>query len=122
MASENPPAPAPPQPPPPAPASASSPREAVEHQDQSIKVRKSQLFEPKKHVEGPVIKPFPAYLDTVPPAPLTPGIKAALWTTGVVVVLLFLAAMLFGRGERHRSRQTDRSDARPEAVVVSKSS
>ena len=122
MASEHPPTPAPTQPPAHTPAPAPPPREAVEHQDQSIKVRKSQLFEPKKHVEVPVIKPFPAYLDSVPPAPLTPGIKAALWTTGVVVVLLFLAAMIFGRGERHRNQQSDRSDARPEAVAVSRSS
>ena len=94
MASEHPPVSTPP------PAPASSPREAVEHQDQSIKVRKSQLFEPTQHVEAPVIKPLAEYLMKEPPDPLTPGMKAALWTVGVVVVLLFLAAMILARTGR----------------------
>jgi hypothetical protein len=102
----------------PTPAPSSPPREAVEHQDQSIKVRKSQLFEPTKHVEGPVIKPLAEYLKTAPPDPLTPGVKAALWTAGVVVVLLFLAALILGRETRPRGRRAERPADRPAMVTA----
>jgi hypothetical protein len=114
MASENPPVSTP------TPAPSSAPREAVEHQDQSIKVRKSQLFEPTKHVEGPVIKPFPEYLKTAPPDPLTPGVKAALWTVGVVVVVLFLTALIFGRGTRPRGRRAEQPADRPAVVAAAR--
>jgi hypothetical protein len=105
MASENAPNPAPP------------PREAVEQQDQSIKVRKSLIFEPTQHADGAVIKPFPEYLKTVPAAPLTPVVKAALWCVGVLIVLLFLAALFMGRSPAPRGRCAERSN-RPRPVVA----
>ena len=70
-------------------------RESVEHQDQSIKVRKSQLFEPKGPLGAPVAaRPFADYLRAAPAAPLSPGVKATLWAVGVLVALLFLTAIL----------------------------
>ncbi len=41
-------------------------------------------------------KPFVEYLRTTPAAPLSAGVKAALWAAGVVVVLLLLGALLKG--------------------------
>lgn len=115
MASEH--AAAPHPAPDPSPPSSAIPREAVEHQDQSIKVRKSQLFEPTEHTNGVVIKPFPTYLRATPPAPLAPGIKAALWAVGVLVGLLFLAAMFLGRGAAPRGRHAERPPAQPPALA-----
>lgn len=83
------------------------PREAMEHQDASIKVRKSQLFEKEQAATATVVRPFADYLKSTPPSPISPGIKAALWATAVLVGLLFLAALMFGRGRgpapRHAS-------------------
>lgn len=92
MASEPSPVPSSPSPPP----AGSPPRDMVEHQDQSIKVRKSQLFEPSTQFDSPVVRPFTEYLRTTPPAPLSTTVRGVLWAVGVLVVLLFLAAMLFG--------------------------
>ncbi|MFO0950239.1 MAG: hypothetical protein U0835_03630 [Isosphaeraceae bacterium] len=70
-------------------------RESVEHQDQSIKVRKSQLFEPTAAGEPAApTRPFTEYLRDTPPAPVSPAVKAVLWGVGLVVLLLFLAAFL----------------------------
>jgi hypothetical protein len=79
-------------------------RESVEHEDQSIKVRKSHLFEPTD--EGPAeVLPFEEFLRSTPPTPLSPGVKAALWVVGAIVALLFLAALLsVGRSSRPRGR------------------
>ena len=88
-----------------------APREAVEHQDQSIKVRKSQLFEEPKHEAGST-RPFSAYLKETPPAPLPAGVKAALGATAAVVVLLLLGALLFGHPRPAAGpKRADRRDA-----------
>ena len=71
-----------------------SAREIVEQQDQSIKARKNQLFEAiKTDDDGSSGKPFVVYLKDTPAAPMSAPVKAALWAMGVVVVLLFLAAV-----------------------------
>lgn len=83
--------------PPPTPA----PREALEQQDQSIKARKHQLFEKKEILfDLASVKRFSEYVDNRPPAPLSPGMKAALIGLVAVVALLFLAALFGGRGPR----------------------
>jgi hypothetical protein len=96
-------------------------RDAVEHQDQSIKVRKSQLFEAAQPA-GPAtaaVKPFAEYVRETPAAPLSPGVKAWLWGVAALVALLFLAALLFGPGHRApRHRRADRPNDRPVAVVL----
>src|SRR5262249_51210796 len=95
-------------------------RDAVEHQDQSIKVRKSQLYEaPKPTVVVPVIKPFAEYVRDTPAAPLSPNAKTALWVVGSLVLLLFLASLLFRPGPRPTSRRhAERPSDRPAAVVT----
>jgi hypothetical protein len=39
-------------------------------------------------------KPFAQYLRETPPAPLSQGTKLALWATGGLTILLFLASLL----------------------------
>ncbi|WP_169976598.1 hypothetical protein [Tautonia rosea] len=39
-------------------------------------------------------KPFSQYLRETPPTPLTQGTKLALWVTGGLTILLFLASLL----------------------------
>jgi hypothetical protein len=69
-----------------------------ETQEQSIKARKSELFEEEaREVEGGPMRPFRAYLETTPAAPLSLGIKASLWSTGVVVGILFVAGVAGGK-------------------------
>jgi hypothetical protein len=69
-------------------------------QEQSIKARKKLLFDDDEDApaaaprELVVRKPFREYLQTTPAAPLSGGVKAALWAAGVVVLLLLIAALL----------------------------
>jgi hypothetical protein len=93
-------------------------RESVEHEDQSIKVRKSQLFEPT--AQGPAeVRPFEEFLRSTPPTPLSPGVKAALWVVGAIVALLFLAALLsVGRSTRPRGRADRAPDSRAERLCA----
>ena len=83
-----------------APEKAQAQGDLVEKQDHSIKARKSQLFEERKDGAGVALKPFADYLRTTPAAPVAPGLKAALWARAVVVALLFVAALLSGRGSK----------------------
>ena len=77
----------------------------MENQDQSIKVRKSQLFEAgDKGVEPPTTRPVTEYLKDTPATPLSGLEKAGLWTAAVVVGLLLLAALFNGRN-KPRPRQ-----------------
>ncbi len=85
------------------------PGEAHENPDQSIKARKFQLFE-QVNTEGAFkAKAFAEYVKATPPAPMNPGIKAALWAVAVVVALLFLAS-LFGRSTPSKGRQAGTPD------------
>jgi hypothetical protein len=77
-----------------------APQEVHEQQDQSIKARKYQLFE-ERDQSGGADKPFTEYVRVTPPAALSPAAKAMLWGIGALVVLLFLAAFLFGRPPKH---------------------
>ncbi|MCA1684488.1 MAG: hypothetical protein LC745_00580 [Planctomycetia bacterium] len=90
---------------------------ASEHQDQSIKARKFQLFEgssPDDDGDGDALKPFSYYVGRAPAAPLTPVVKVSLWATGVLVLLLFLAAMFLPKS---RKRQAALTPERPAAVA-----
>jgi hypothetical protein len=67
--------------------------ERPETQEQSIKARKSQLFEAEKK-SNPNLKvprkPFPVLVRETPASPLSAGVKALLW--GLTVVVLGLLA------------------------------
>jgi hypothetical protein len=70
----------------------------TETQEQSIKSRKHQLYdaEPKTlEGEGLVqVKSVQDYLKETPATPITTAIKAALWGTGTLVVLLFITVLV----------------------------
>lgn len=72
-------------------------------QEQSIRERKQELF-----AEEPVIvehrESFATHLQTTPAAPLSGLAKGILWTVGVLVLLLFVAALSSGRAPRARRR------------------
>ncbi len=64
-------------------------------QDQSIKDRKQLLYETDAPANAPVrapSKPFSAYLQETPAAPLAPWVKASIWAAGAVVALLLAGA------------------------------
>ncbi len=93
----------------------------LEHQDQSIKARKVQLFEdgkPEEVVE--TRRPFSYYVLQTPPSPMAPAVKAYLWATAVLVVLLFLAAFFIGPHQRPRRRHAALTpgQSRPVAVTL----
>jgi hypothetical protein len=95
------------------------PREALEQQDLSIKARKHELFEkrepPSDHA---TIKPFSQYVRDTAPAPLSPAAKATIWGVGILVALLFLAALFGGRGPRPaRARQASVTPAQGSVVA-----
>ena len=78
-------------------------------QERSIKDREQQLFfEPD---EGPAtpLKPFPVYLQETPPVPMSPAVKALLWVVGILVALLFFAALW--RAQRSHAHPPPRSTA-----------
>ena len=81
-----------------------APGEAVEQQDQSIKARKSQLFEADRDESAGTLKPFTVYLRETPAAPMSQGVKVALWALAALVVLLFLGALLSGGRRRVPAR------------------
>jgi hypothetical protein len=66
----------------------------MSEQDLSIKAREHELYlKPLPEVAARPVKPFPVYLRETPAEPLSPATKAILWTVGIVVALLFLAAL-----------------------------
>lgn len=67
--------------------------EMPREQEQSIKARKRELFEAQAPTVGP-LRRFSYYLGATPSSPLSTPQKAVLWAVGIVVLLLFLAAML----------------------------
>jgi hypothetical protein len=71
----------------------SQPRNMAE-QEHSIKVRSNELYVDDSPVAPEqVTKPFPVYLRETPARPLSGGIKAIFWTLGIIVALLFVAAL-----------------------------
>ena len=69
-----------------------SERQNMSDQDISIKAREHELYV-KEQTESRRVKPFPEYLRETPAEPLSRATKAILWVVGVVVALLFLAAL-----------------------------
>ena len=67
-------------------------------QEQSIKDRKKQLYEAEAPASVESSLPFKDFLRTTPAAPLSIGVKAALWILGVIVVLLLVGALMKGMG------------------------
>jgi hypothetical protein len=75
-------------------------------QEQSIKARKSQLFdadEPEVSTDGPR-QSFQECLRTTPAEPLSTMVKVLLWTVGTVVILLLIVALATG-GPRKPKRK-----------------
>ena len=69
---------------------------APREQEDSIKDRKKLLFDKEDTpiaFKGVERKPFALYLRQTPPQPLSAGLKALLWATGIVVGLLLLGAV-----------------------------
>jgi hypothetical protein len=64
-------------------------------QEHSIKARERELFvEPARPVVRPKpTKPFPVYLRETPAQPLSTGTRTMFWIAGIVVAVLFLAAL-----------------------------
>jgi hypothetical protein len=91
--------------------------EPLEAQDRSIKARKSQLFEAEETPEGPTVKPFKAYLETTPPAALSPVVRGVLWTVAGLVLLVFLIAMIHSRGTKPRRRRPATPPAAPKTAA-----
>ena len=89
----------------------SQPRNMPE-QEHSIRARSDELF-----IEDPPVftartsKPFKAFLRETPARPLSPALKALFWLVGIIVGVLFLAA-LWRVSHRHGGRPPTGSDAK----------
>ena len=55
---------------------------------------------------------FAEYLRRTPPAPLSPATKATLWALGVLIALLFIAALVFGGPKKVKRRLAELPAAR----------
>jgi len=69
----------------------SEPRRDEREQDISIRQREGELFRREDATSS--ARPFAEYLRETPAHPLPSWVKAALWAVGVVVALLFAAAL-----------------------------
>lgn len=80
-------------------------------QEHSIKVRSNEMFIADAPTDASrATRPFPAYLRETPAQPLSLGIKAIIWTLGLIVAVLFVAA-LWRVVHRHGSRPATRGPA-----------
>jgi hypothetical protein len=71
----------------------SEPRNMPE-QEHSIKSRAHEVFAKQEpDTSNRATKPFPVYLRETPAFPMSPTVKAMLWFAGIIVGLLFLAAV-----------------------------
>jgi len=69
--------------------------QAPREQEQSIKARKSELFEEEQLADDlGARRPFSHYLANAEATPFSTAQKLALWGLGVVVVLILLAALV----------------------------
>jgi hypothetical protein len=76
----------------------------LSEQEYSIKARAGELYvEPPRPASSQVVKPFPVYLRETPAVPLSTSVKVVLWIVGIIVALLFLAA-LWRVSQRHGAR------------------
>jgi hypothetical protein len=64
-------------------------------QERSIKEREKELFVARQAgpVAKPPVKPFALYLRETPADPMSMGVKVLLWAVGILVLLLFAAAL-----------------------------
>ena len=69
-----------------------SERQNMSEQDISIKAREHELYVPALP-DAPPVKPFPVYLRETPGEPLSPATKFVLGIVGIVVAVLFFAAV-----------------------------
>jgi hypothetical protein len=70
-----------------------SERQNMSEQEISIKAREHELYVTAPDANSKPVKPFPVYLRETPAEPLSPATKAVLWVVGIIVALLFLAAL-----------------------------
>jgi hypothetical protein len=89
-----------------------SERQNMSDQDISIKAREHELYVPVLHEAAPV-KPFPVYLRETPGEPLSTATKFVLAIAGIVVALLFVAAIW--RVTHPRAAKPKKGAARPAA-------
>jgi hypothetical protein len=69
-----------------------SEQQNMSEQDISIKEREHELYVPALP-DGPPVKPFPVYLRETPGEPLSTVTKFVLLIAGIVVAVLFVAAV-----------------------------
>ncbi len=72
-----------------------------------MKAKTHRLFEVDEPTESLAAGPrrsFDECLRTTPADPLSPGVKAALWAIGTVVVLLLIAALATGGARKPKPR------------------
>ena len=66
----------------------------LHEQERSIKARAHELYvEPPLEAPAKLVKPFQAYLRETPAIPLSASTKVVLWIVGIIVAVLFLAAI-----------------------------
>jgi hypothetical protein len=79
----------------------------IPEQETSIKERERALYHDhgQPETDRPPLKPFPVYLRETPAMPLSPGVKLLLWAVGIIVVILFVAALWRAQNPRARRPQ-----------------
>ena len=88
----------------------------IPEQEHSIKARSNELFVDDTPVHSNrSSKPFAAVLRETPARPLSLGVRALFWILGIVVALLFLAAV-WRVAHRHGPRPT--TEEAPEKAVM----
>ena len=92
-----------------------SERQNMSEQDISIKAREHELYVPALP-DGPPVKPFPVYLRETPGEPLSPLTKLVLAMAGIVVAVLFVAAVW--RATHPRAAKPKTGAARPAAKTA----
>lgn len=95
------------------------PRDMPE-QEFSIKARGNELYA-KREDDRPKVKAFDVYLKETPAAPISPAALTALWAAGIIVAVLFVAALwrISHRGPR-RPIQPPRAAPRKAAATPGK--
>jgi hypothetical protein len=95
-------------------------RRNMPEQERSIKDREQELFfEPDDAAARPPLRPFPDYLKATPPDPMPPAVKAILWVVGILVALLFLAA-IWRVHRSHRGSAPDSKASKTETTVLAR--
>jgi hypothetical protein len=90
-------------------------------QEQSIKARKTELFEEHSATAAGPVKPFPQYLAETPAAPLSKVEKRALWAVAALAVLLLLAAFATIRPQKKRIVYKSRTPAAAQPATPAES-